>query len=140
LRFSTRIEPGQWGQCVRQWQKGGPTFANHQDAYTLLWEVALEAIRQAVMPAAPSRLACVFGCCSHTDAVMFRDRFRPGYQVYSVEVATGVPTFIADYDVVTNSVSGPFVDTFVGQAFRYWAVTPVGMREVLIGGPATVCC
>jgi hypothetical protein len=133
------VQPGRWGQCVRQWQKGGQTFNNHKEAYILIWEVALEAVRQAVIPAAPSRLDCVFGCATHGDAVTFRDRFRPGYQVYAIEVASGLSMFIADYDVITNSISGAFVDTFVAQAFRYWTAAPVGMREVLIGGPVTIC-
>jgi len=123
---------------MRRWQKGGQAFNNHQEAYVLVWEVALEAARRSVIPTAPSRLDCVFACCSQVDAISFRNQFRPNHQVYSVDVAPGISTFIADYDVITNSISGPFVDTFVDQAFRYWTVSPVGMREVLIGGSVTV--
>ena len=132
------VRPGTWGQTLRKWQKGGQTFTNHSEAYVLVWEVALEAVRRAVKPGAPSRLDCVFACPSQSEAITFRDRFRPSHQIYSVSVASGVSAFIADYDVITNSIDGPFVDTFVDQAFRYWTATPVGMREVLIGGEVTV--
>jgi hypothetical protein len=104
----------------------------------LLWEVALEAVRQVVAAPEPSRLDCVFACRSQADAIAFRNRFRSSQQIYLIDVAPGVRTFVADYDVITNSIDGPFVDTFVGEAFRYWTQKPVGMPEVLIGGPATV--
>lgn len=40
------VEPWGWGRRLRQWRKGGQTFTNHQEAYVLVWEVALEAVRQ----------------------------------------------------------------------------------------------
>lgn len=132
------VQPGWWGRCSRQWQKGGQTFTNHQDAYILVWEVALETARRTLRPNAPSRLNCVFACCSQSEAVIFRDRFRPNNQVNSIEVGSNVSQFVADYDVITNSIDGPFVDTFVDQALHYWTKPPAGMREVLIGGPVTV--
>jgi hypothetical protein len=131
------IQPGAWGRRVRNWKKGGATFNGHAEAYILIWEVALEAVRRAIANNQPSRLDCVFGCLTRSDAIQFQTR-RPGHQIYQIDAAATVPTFIADYDVITNSINGPFVDTFVAQAFRYWSVPPVGMREVLIGGPATV--
>jgi hypothetical protein len=138
LAAGTILQPGSWGRHIRQWEKGGATFNNHAEAYILLWEVALEAVRQSIAPAEPSRLDCVFACGSQADAIAFRDRFRPTQKVYPIEVSTGTRTFVADYDVITNSIAGPFVDTFVGQAFRYWTQRPVGMPEILISGPATV--
>jgi hypothetical protein len=138
LAAGTVLQQGRWGQFIRQWQKGGTTFNNHAEAYVLLWEVALEAVRQAVAPTEPSRLNCIFACSSHADAIAFRDRFRTTQQIYPIDVSPGIPTFIADYDVITDSIAGPFVETFVNQAFRYWTQKPVGVREILIGGSATV--
>src|SRR5262249_49474782 len=131
------VRPGSWGRFLRRWEKDGQTFTNHSEAYVLVWEVALEAVRRAVKPDAPSRLDCVFACRSQNEAVTFRNRFRPSHQIYSINVASGISTCIADYDVITNSINGAFVDTFVDQAFRYGTAPPVGMREVLIGGEGT---
>jgi Protein of unknown function (DUF2441) len=138
LAAGTVLQPGVWGRHIRQWERGGAIFNNHAEAYILLWEVVLEAVRQSIAPDVPSRLDCVFACRSQADAIAFRNRFRSTQKIYSIEVATGIPTFVADYEVIANSIAGPLVDSFVGQALRYWTQKPEGMQEILIGGPAIV--
>jgi hypothetical protein len=123
---------------MRVWKKGGSTFATHQEAYVLTWEVILEATRRCLAPAAPSRLDCVFAFQKEADARAFRDRFRSNQQVYKIKPAPGAPMHFADYSLITNGQSGSFVDTFVAQALEYWTTPPVAICEVLIGGPATV--
>jgi hypothetical protein len=135
LKSGDLVLPGSWGQKQRTSKKGGPTFGTYEEAYVLIREIALETARANNLP---SRLDCVFACCTHNDTTSFRDRFRPNHQVHLIEPDPGFATFVADYDVITNSIEGAFVDTFVGQAIRYWTVPPVGRREVLIGGPALV--
>jgi hypothetical protein len=132
------IQPGTWGQKMRIYGKGGQTFSDHSSAYDLIWEIVLEATRRALAPTAPSRLDCVFGCCSEADALAFRDKVRPGHQVYQIQVSPEIGTYVADFDAITNLPGGPFVDMFVEQARRYWTSSPVGTCEALIGGSAVI--
>jgi hypothetical protein len=80
----------------------------------------------------------VFGCCSEADALAFRDKVRPGHQVYQIQVSPEIGTYVADFDAITNLPGGPFVDMFVEQARRYWTSSPVGTCEALIGGSAVI--
>jgi hypothetical protein len=59
--------------------------------------------------------------------------------VYEVEKADSVsPTFMADYDLITDSGDAPFVDTWADRSIRYWTAKPEGIAEVLIGGEVRV--
>ena len=71
-------------------------------------------------------------------AKAFRDRFRPGESIFEVEVEDTVSTHAGNYDALTDTHQGAFVDTGVTTAKSYWTDAPTGIREILVGGPVKV--
>ena len=102
------------------------------------FEVALELARQLTAPDAPSRLNCVFCVEDIASATAFRDRFAKGASIYEVEVDDNVNTHAGNYEAITDAPQGPTVDTRVAIAKSYWTGTPVGIREILVGGTVKV--
>ncbi len=59
--------------------------------------------------------------------------------VYEVEPASpATPTFVADYDSITEAGDEPFIDTWVERSIKYWTSAPQVIAEVLIGGDVRV--
>jgi hypothetical protein len=132
------LGPGQWGHTSRRFSKGGQPLSDVRDAFILIWETTLEAVRREVKPDAPSRLECVFACETVQEATAFRDHFRQGAQIYRVEVIGSPDTHRGDYDLITGSGTAPFIDHIAERARRYWTDQAIGMPELLIGGSVTV--
>jgi hypothetical protein len=134
------IAPGNWGKQVRQFGEGVGFrgYGNIHDAINIGWEIALEAARQLTAPDAPSRLDCVFCTEDIASAKSFRDRFANGDSIYQVDVEDTVNTHAGNYDALTDTHRGAFIDTGVATAKSYWTDTPTGIREMLVGGPVTV--
>jgi hypothetical protein len=134
------IAPGNWGKQSRQLGQGEGFrgYGDINNAVVIGWEVALEAARQLTAPDAPSRLDCVFCTEDIESAKAFRDRFRKGESIYEVEVEDTVSTHTGNYDALTNTPQGAFVDTNVATAKSYWTDAPTGIREILVGGSVKV--
>jgi hypothetical protein len=130
--------PGRWGEQARQFGRKRRALSDLNDAKTLVWETTLEAARRATAPSSVSRLECVFACSTESDAVKFRDRFRPGAAIYAVETMADCATHFGDYDLITNGTDEPFIDYWVNRALRYWVEHPTGICEVLVGGAVQV--
>jgi hypothetical protein len=134
------ITPGNWGKQVRQFGNGQGMlgYGNIHDAINIGWEIALEAARQLTAPNAPSRLNCVFCTEDVESAKAFRDRVVSGESVFEVEVGDTVSTHDGNYDALTNTREGAFIDTNVAAAKSYWTDAPTGIREILVGGTIKV--
>ena len=132
------LQPGRWGQQIRQFSRKGRALSDVNDAKILVWETTLEAVRRAIAPTAVSRLECVFACHTEADAAKFRDRFRPGNTIYPVEAVADCATHFGDYDLITTDSDEPLIDFWVDRALRYWVEKPVGICEVLIGDAVQV--
>jgi hypothetical protein len=144
------IEPGAFGTTTLGVADGhiSPTPDMHGDpgiaphlAFMLMREAAVEAARLAGYPNAPSRLQCVFVTATIEDARAFRDRFRPGAQIYEVDVNDNLPRHTGNFEAITRPTNGaPYVASFAEMAVSYWRDTPVapGLVEILIDGPVTI--
>lgn len=120
--------------------RGGPGMSPAV-AFMLMREAAVEAARLAGYPNAPSRLQCVFVTSTMKDARAFRDRFRPGAQIYEVDANDNLPRHLGNFEAITRPSNGaPYVASFAEMAVSYWRDTPTGpgLVEILIGGPVTV--
>jgi uncharacterized protein YjbI with pentapeptide repeats len=67
-------------------------------------------------------------------AKAFRDRFAKGDGIFEVEVDDTVNTHASNYDALTNTHQGAFIDTNVATVTSYWIDAPAGIREILVGG------
>jgi uncharacterized protein DUF2441 len=134
------IAPGNWGEQSRQLGKGEGFrgYGDVNNAVIIGWEIALEVARLLTSPDAPSRLNCVFCTEDIESAKAFRDRFRKGENIYEVEVEDTVNTHTGNYDALTDTPQGAFVDTSVATAKSYWTDVPTGIREILVGGTVKV--
>jgi hypothetical protein len=144
------IEPGHFGKTSLSLADGHitttPDIHNAPGiapttAFMLMREAAVEAARLAGYPNAPSRLRCVFVTATIEDARAFRDRFRPGAQIYELDVSEELPRHFGNFEAITRATKGaPYVASFAEMALSYWndAPTGAGLMEVLVGGPVTV--
>ena len=140
LRIGDVITPGTWGHQTRAFRAGSSvSLQAGKNAIIMMWEVALEAARQACAPNSPSRADCVFATETLADAVSFRDRFKVGSAVYEISCRDGTPTHIGNYEAITDPPPTiPYFDLMPVRAYSYWRDQPTGITEILIGGPATV--
>jgi len=126
------IQPGRYGSL----------FANKpstvDDGFVMTWEAVLETARLTSMPDAPSRLNCIFGVPSATDGQTFRTKYRPNALIIRIDVSPTTPIYFGDFDLISNAQPGTYIDRWARNAIDYWTLPPVGMKEVIIGGPATV--
>jgi hypothetical protein len=131
------LQPGNWGNQTHYFIDGRSP-GTVEDALILTWEVALEATRLLANSTAPSRLSCVFACARIEDAIAFRDGYRPGAAIYEVETSDATPVHVGDFSLISAGRDGPMIDVYVFGSASYWKDPPVGLPEVLIGGPVTV--
>jgi hypothetical protein len=131
------LNPGEWGRRTREFRRGGRALVNVHDAVNLAWEASLETARRSHAPNAPSRLDCVFTCQTLDDARAYRTRFVPSGTIYEVEPISTCP-IAADYDLITDTGSEPFLDLWVTRSIRYWTSEPQDITEVLVGGDVRV--
>jgi hypothetical protein len=144
------IEPGAFGRTTLSVADGhisptpdahgAPGIAPHL-AFMLMREAAVEAARLAGFSNAPSRLKCVFVTATIEDARAFRDRFRPGAEIYEVDVNDNLLRHPGNFEAITRPTKGaPYVASFADMAMSYWRDTPTGpgLVEILIGGPVAI--
>jgi len=133
------IQPGSWGQTLRQFRPGGPVPGSWE---TVMWEVALETARRQVAPVAPSRFNCVFVCESEAFAIAFRDQYRPTAHLVQVEPTDGDQTIHrGDFMLLSGNIPGQpaYVDYMTERGIAYWTSNPApGMGEILFDGPVRV--
>lgn len=137
--IGTVLQPGRFGTSMRQIVKGGSVApANMQVAYSLTWEAVLETARLLMAPNSPSRLNCLFACDTMKGATVFRDKYRAGAFIFQLNVASEVAIHVGDFDLISSTESGPFIDVWSSGAIRYWRTAAKGSHEIIIGGPAKV--
>lgn len=124
------IQRGAWGAKTRAFHAGGRAI-DAENAPILMWEVALEAARQAARPLAPSRLDCVFTFEKKLDAVWFRDTSRSGYAVVGCVPNEPWVSHRGDFGLLVGSQMA-YVDHMAAVANRYWICEPTIRAEVLV--------
>ena len=107
--------------------------------FELIREVAVEAARVSAGGTKPSRLKCVYATESIEMARMFRDKYRPGATIYSVEPT--MPNYRmhrGDFELITTPTNEPFVDGFSALAVQYWTTDRPALPEILLETPVRV--
>ncbi len=125
------IQPGRFGGLFTN------APATVQDGFVMTWEATLETARRVISPNAVSRLHCVFGCQDIAGAQTFQ-KYRPNSFVHEVEVPDDTPIHLGNFDLISYSQSGSYIERWASNSISYWQDKPKGMIEVLIGGAATV--
>ena len=139
--IGTVLKPGNFGAGVKGPKIHQTPVDVHFSLQVLSWESTLEVARRLSAPNSPSRLDCLFATPTLEEAQQFRQRFRQGQSyVFEIEVADQIPVHTADFESITTLPAGKsFVDGYVDASLAYWtAAHGSKLREVLIGGPATV--
>lgn len=131
------IQPGEWGRKMRI-MGVGPINLTMENVKTMIWESCLETARLMVDPNLPSRLNCVFLCNDREHVQRFRDRRRPGADIYTcLPVEEGVNQHLADFSIL-DAGDGPLIDTITPRATQYWTNEAVGIREIIHAGSVRV--
>ena len=140
LNPGDHIPPGNWGTKCRQFGRpGAPDIRQDSNATNLMWEIALETARLGFTPESPSRADCVFTIETLADATIFRDKFRPGGHIYTVQCSDSTARHVGNYDAISNTPPGvSWFDYMTAHAISYWLDQPTGITEILVAGPATV--
>ncbi|WKL21285.1 hypothetical protein QYR00_05830 [Agrobacterium tumefaciens] len=138
----TILEPGRHGDFIRRFQYG--VYASDADTFSLVMrEMLLETARVAVASDAPSRLNCVFVASTIEFARMFRDGYRHGASILSVE-PQGAPLAprACSFSLISTPKNGTpsYISYMPTEAVQYWTTpAPEGdLIELLYPGPLRV--
>lgn len=140
--IGTILEPGRFGERFMGIHYGHAPV--DPDGFRLLLvEMALETARLAVAPTAPSRMSCIFVAETLEFARSFRDTFRPGAHIFSVEPEGEHQAVRAcNYGLITRARIGipPYYQYMPSESVEYWSETiPTGNHiELLYAGPLRV--
>lgn len=138
----TILYPGRFGTYLRDIRYGA--YSENADHFRFaLIEMALETARLALAPEAPSRLNCIFIADTLQFAEVFRDQYRPGATIFSVQPeGEAFEPRVCNYDLITRPRSGapPFFGYMPEEAVKYWTdPVPTGdFPELLYPGPLRV--
>lgn len=138
----TILEPGRHGDFIRLFHYGA--FATNADSFSLVMrEMLLETARVAVANDAPSRLNCVFVASTIEFARMFRDGYRPGASILSVEPEGGslIPR-ACSFSLISTTKNGTpsYISYMPTEAVQYWTnpAAEGDLIELLYPGPLRV--